>query len=1121
VVEATAMTWWIPSAWAVEYTVGRGGDFSDLPAAAATVVDGDVLVLLDAVSGGDVVFAADVTLRGGGAARTRVIARGAPYVLGVVGSHRLTLDSLTVDGLGVAGLVHVGGGLDAVDVGFVNAAGPAGLLLEGNKSSSLVGCGLVDNGAAVTVEATTTEPLLVDRSTFAYGSGGVDLRVDRAGRLELHDTVFTDNRGAAVVVTDTPVTLRDVSFFRPQDAVFGLEVSAPLEQVDLGAVRCESWADCAFVDASTLLVDGLWAERSSLALGGIDGCALTDVSVVSGDLTARCGRGGTFDRSFLCDGAFGFDGAMAVSDVLVANSLDGLVLADPGPITIARSAFLECDTDLSLPDPGPDVPGISNNFWPDLRLDDPFNRYKASADVAEDSWGGVTDCAELPIVSGVVGLGGGMGGPDADGDGWCEGRICADSHLSPFDCDDADGSRHPLADELVADGLDGNCDGLERCWVDADGDGFGGATRRDGDRMCLHAGLSPADGDCDDASAGSHPGASDTPGDGVDSDCDGLEYCYRDTDGDGFRTSTFGTPNDGDCTDAGEALASQGVDCDDTRPTVNPTAAEVCDAANRDEDCDGLSDDLDTAAAGKIPWYRDLDGDTFGAGDGPLRCDASPTHTVTTAGDCAPTDPATHPGAVEVVGDAIDNDCDGAATCFADGDDDGDRTAASTAGNGDADCADASEALATDPPDCDDADPTRHHGAPETAGDSVDQNCDGRELCFTDGDGDGYGFPTPGLISVDPDCFDAGEAATSDDCADGDADVHPGATELPADLVDQDCDGLEWCFVDGDGDAHGTTTTVVSPNLSCANAGEAWVDDDCDDTRTDRFPGNPEVPANGVDEDCDGFDSVLDTDGDGYDNTVDCDDTDPAVHPDATELPGDLVDQDCDGAELCWLDADGDGHGDPAVELPSPDLDCTTAPEAATGDDCDDADDARAPSLPELCDPSDVDEDCDGLSDDADASAAGLAAWFPDVDGDGFGGAGGGLACDPPPGATPGGGDCDDLDGSVFPGATEAPGDGVDGDCDGAEACFADVDGDGARTATASPGSVGCDVGDEALAALPVDCDDADPGRVPGALEVVADGIDQDCDLSEVCWLDADDDGVGGSHDHPLPRRLL
>jgi len=78
--------------------------------------------------------------------------------------------------------------------------------------------------------------------------------------------------------------------------------------------------------------------------------------------------------------------------------------------------------------------------------------------------------------------------------------------------------------------------------------------------------------------------------------------------------------------------------------------------------------------------------------------------------------------------------------------------------------------------------------------------------------------------------------------------------------------------------------------------------------------------------------------------------------------------------------------------------------------DCDDADPAVRPGIPEVCDG--LDNNCDGLLDDVDADGDDSIA----------------QEC--------GGPDCDDSDPDIRPGAVELCGDGVDNDCDG------DIDGD-------------------------------------------------------------------------------
>ena len=243
---------------------------------------------------------------------------------------------------------------------------------------------------------------------------------------------------------------------------------------------------------------------------------------------------------------------------------------------------------------------------------------------------------------------------DADGDGYGDSTISMESLDQPqgyvsdnTDCDDTNGDINPGATETYGDGIDQDCDGsdLITFYRDADSDGYGDANSTY-QAIFQPEGYVTDDTDCDDTDGTVNPGATETPDDGIDQDCDGrdLKTWYRDSDGDGYGSADDSKTN----TTQPQGYVSDNTDCDDTDATINPGAAEILDDGI-DQDCDGSD---------RSTFYKDEDGDGYGDQDSVYQGMSPPEGYVRDNTDCNDSDAAIHPGATEICGDTIDQNCD-------------------------------------------------------------------------------------------------------------------------------------------------------------------------------------------------------------------------------------------------------------------------------------------------------------------------------------------------------------------------------------------------------------------------------------------------------------------------------
>jgi hypothetical protein len=271
-----------------------------------------------------------------------------------------------------------------------------------------------------------------------------------------------------------------------------------------------------------------------------------------------------------------------------------------------------------------------------------------------------------------------------------------DNHTTANGCDSIYilNLSHRIPVPEICNDIDDDCDGMvdegvqNIYYTDNDGDGYGtGAPIF----SCFQPDFTSTNNtDCDDNDDTKHEGI----------------IIYQDADDDGYHVEPAITICMGDQIPPGYKLYTLGIDCNDQNPNIHPGATELCN--DIDDNCNGIVDEIlptitycgtgpcsstghricvsgqyvdtcitqwnaatpeicngiDDDCDGQIDegvqnvYYADNDGDGYGAGPEILAC-SQPPGTSTNNFDCDDTNHMVHPGAPEICGNSIDDNCDG------------------------------------------------------------------------------------------------------------------------------------------------------------------------------------------------------------------------------------------------------------------------------------------------------------------------------------------------------------------------------------------------------------------------------------------------------------------------------
>jgi hypothetical protein len=594
-----------------------------------------------------------------------------------------------------------------------------------------------------------------------------------------------------------------------------------------------------------------------------------------------------------------------------------------------------------------------------------------------------------------------------------------------------------VLDSIDCDDLSNSVNLLVTLFQDLDGDGYGNPAVSIVNCGPL-AGYVSNSTDCNDNSVSQNPGATEIA-DNIDNDCDGtidegfsIQTWYLDTDQDGFG----GTDSLQSILSPGLNYTLVGGDCNDLLSSINPNAQEICDGL--DNNCDGQIDNGITF----LTYYADADQDGYGDASVSQSACSQPSGYVLNNTDCDDTNNAINPNATDIPMNGIDEDCNG------------------------------QDALVV-PVSLGIYEFTQAYACPVLANTVTAQPANATFSTYTNQGGS---------------CTEAANVFNN-------ATWNTGAT-LNLNNYNEFSIASNSCY------NLNLTKLTFTHKVSNVNTIPRWhlrssIDNFASDIASDSITVNTVLndtiilgPAfSGINQVTFRFyiTGISTPNATWRNDNVSLWGTTTTVTP-----------------QTYYADSDGDGFGDAAMDT----VVCT-APQGyvSNNTDCDDTNASINPNSIWYVDPNVSTISCLQPSgtvsngndcDDTNAQLTTTIMYYVDADGDGFGDEATGVeSCSQPQNTITLGGDCDDTNDQIYPGAQEIC-DGLDNNCNGSideglntVTYYVDSDNDGFGIGS---GSLFCNDPGTGFSLNNLDCDDSNNQINPTAVDIIDNGIDENCD---------------------------